>query len=717
MSVRTRLIVFSSIACLSLSAAPAVADEAAEEFLRAWIDSIDASPEYRATYASISSDDATDTTTIQGLAVASVAPGFSLDVDTIAIAGFVPSSDGTFAAGSVRLDGAELVATEFLRVVIASAEFRDFLLPPGTGFEWDDARPFVSFVKALSPLAKVEMSTGRVASVVLFQTVDDVESRIAYEQVNIDAWSGGRIAAIGAGPITSQSPDVDQLTAMSIASAQTRDIDLNAFFHVYDPDNYVGGVGDRVWHTLVGKTTYRDMIAAMPGVTFTLKDAILEELRLRQPRDGIGFLASLHPDMDDPGDDPEVMKEILGLLTSYGLGALTLNGIEVSAPGVRELRLASLSFKDFSSDVLGEFAIDRLAVAVEDQGSVNVHRFAFGDLVPPALEAVVAAIQAEEEGNEVDVASVLPTLGFLEVSGLDVDVIDSPRSTLERFRLDLEDYVGPIPTSVTLDLVEADVDATLIDDADARQMLAALGYDRVVLSTNLRARWTAVGDMIFDSFRFAMADVGTVSGNVTVTGLRPTEFMELADEAALEKLSFVRGTVTAEDDSIVGRGLAMQAEQLGVDPEAFREQFAMGLPFMLAFLGDPKLQAELAPVLQQFIKTAGGSLTMVSNPASPIPLIELAIVGADAPFELLKALNVTFSGIPGVTELPPEITAPAEEMDDGDSGTQFDPAPEPEVEEVVPAEPPPEGDTQFDPLPDDDTEAPVPPKDDASKGG
>jgi hypothetical protein len=223
--------------------------------------------------------------------------------------------------------------------------------------------------------------------------------------------------------------------------------------------------------------------------------------------------------------------------------------------------------------------------------------------------------------------------------------------------------------------------------------------------------------MIFDSFRFAMADVGTVSGNVTVTGLRPTEFMELADEAALEKLSFVRGTVTAEDDSIVGRGLAMQAEQLGVDPEAFREQFAMGLPFMLAFLGDPKLQAELAPVLQQFIKTASGSLTMVSNPASPIPLIELAIVGADAPFELLKALNVTFSGIPGVTELPPEIAAPAEEMDDGDSGTQFDPAPEPEVEEVVPAEPPPEGDTQFDPLPDDDTEAPAPPKDDASKGG
>ncbi|MEX0696884.1 MAG: hypothetical protein WD099_05025, partial [Dongiaceae bacterium] len=231
MSIRTSLTVLSSVACLSFATVPAVADEAAEEFLRSWIDSIDASPEYRATYASISSDDTTDTTTIQGLSVASVAPGFALDVEAIAIAGFVPSTDGTFAAGSVRLDGAELTATEFLRLEIASAEFRGFLLPPGTGFEWDDARPFVSFIKALSPLARIEMSTGRIASVVLLQKVEDVESRITYEQVNIDAWSGGRIAAIGAGPITSQSPDVDQLTAMSIASAQTRDIDLKAFFH------------------------------------------------------------------------------------------------------------------------------------------------------------------------------------------------------------------------------------------------------------------------------------------------------------------------------------------------------------------------------------------------------------------------------------------------------------------------------------------------------
>jgi hypothetical protein len=712
MRVRSSLTIVASSVFLSL-ATPAAANEAAEEFLRSWIASVDASPDYRAAFSSITSDAATDTTAIRGLAVASEAPGFALNIDTIAVTGFIPSSDGTFAAASVRLEGAEIGATEFLRIQLASAEFRDFLLPSGTGFAWDDARPFVSFIKALSPLARIEMSTGRIASVVLLQKVDDIVSRITYEQINIDAWSGGRIAAIGAGPITSQSPDVDQLTAMSIASAQSRDVDLNAFLHVYDPDNYVGGAGDRVWHTLVGKTTYRGMIAAMPGVTFTMKDATVEDLRLRQPRGGIDVLATLGPGMEDPSDDPAETLKFLELLTSYGLGALTMNGIEVKAPGVQELRLARLAFKDLSSDVFGEFAIDRLAVSVEDQGTVNIRGFAFGDLVPPSLEALIAAAQAEEQGEEVDVASILPTLGFIEASGVDVALADSPPMAVERFRLDLRDYVGPIPTTVSVDLVDADVDATLIEDADARQMLDALGYDRVVLSTNLRARWTSVGDIIFDTFRFAMADVGTISGNVTVTGLRPTEFMELADEAVIEKLSFVRGTATAEDDSIVGRGLRMQAEQLGVDPEAFREQFAMGLPFMLAFLGDPQLQTELAPVLQQFIKTAGGSLTMVSNPASPLPLLELAMVGMDAPFELLKALNVTFSGIPGVTAPPPEIAAPAEapeageEEEDG-SGAPLDLAPE--VEDVAPAEDDDgDGGTELD-------EAPRPPGEEPKKG-
>lgn len=705
MRLRFKLTLVASLACAPFGL-PALADEAAEEFLRTWVASIDASPDYAASFTSLESDSTTGVTTLSGFLVSSEAEGLAVNVDTIAVSGFVPSTDGTtFAARSLRIENAVIQGTEYFRADIANAEFRDFSVPTATGFAWNEDRPFLSIISALEPVAKVEMSTGRISSVVLYEKVDDVETRIAYEQINIDGWAGGKIAAMAAGPITSESPEEDQLIAMSIASAQTRDIDLNAFFHVFNPDNYVGGVGDRVWHTLVGSTIYRDMIVAAPGVTFTMGEATVRDLKLRQPTGGIAILTELGPDTPEMSENPEDVRRILELLTSYGVGSVVLDDIEVTAPGVDELSLASVSLTDYSSDRLGEFAFDRLAVAVQDFGQVAIGRFAFGDLVPPALEAIIAAAAAEDTGEPVDVASVIPKLGFFEVAGVNVSVLDQPPGSLERLRIDLKDYVGPIPTRISYALVDADIDASLIEDPDAREMLAKLGYDRAVLSSALQARWTSDGQIALDSFSFAMDDVGTISGDVTLSGLLPTEYMTLADSSALERLSFVRGSVTAKDDSIVGRGLAMQAADLGIDPEAFREQFAMGLPFMLAFLGDPQLQADLAPVLQQFIKTAGGSITMVSNPAATVPLMELVMRGSEAPFELLKALNVTFSGLPGPTQ-PAAGSSPAPTEVPTDGGTQFG---SPSEEEDAPASG--DGATQF------GTGEPESEPDDSSNGG
>lgn len=680
-----RSVLSASVVCALVAATPAGANEAAEAFLKSWVESIDVSPDWRASYARLTSDTAADTTTLGGLTVASERPGFTLKIDTVSVTGLIPSADGTFAAASVRLDGGEVAFADVVRLEMASAEFRDLVLPPVAGFVWNGDRPFVAAVKALAPIAEIAMSTGRIASFSVVQIVDDVESRTTYEQVNIDAWKDGKIAAIGAGPIRSQTPDRDQLMAMRVASAQSRDIDLNTFFHVYDPDNYTDGVGDGIWRQAIGKTTYRDTIVAVPGVTFTMKEATVEGLKMRQLKSGIGILANLGaPGYEDLSDRPDEALKLFELLGSHGLAAFTMRDMEVKAPGVQVASLAGFTITDWTSDKLGELALDRLAVAVEGQGAVNLRRFAFGDLVPPSLEAFIAAVKAQETGDDVDVSSVVPTLGFIEALGVEVAPADMPPTSLERFRLDLRDYVGPVPTSVALDLVDADVDAALIEDADARKMLADLGYDRVVLDAALRARWTSAGEMIFDSFAFAMKNVGSITGDVVLSGIRPTEYEALADESALDRLSFVRGSITAKDDSIVGRGLALQAAELGVDPEAFREQFAMGLPFMLAFLGDARLQMELAPVLQQFIKTAGGSITMVANPASPQNLMALVAMGTDAPFELARALSLTFSGIPGDSEPPPSVEEPAEPTH---SEPLPEPAPEPTPEPAPQEEP------------------------------
>ena len=654
--LRTTATALAAFLCFT---AIAVAEEPAEAFLKSWIASIDAAPEWRATYSSLSSDPAGSRTTIYGVSVTSVSPGFSLAFDSVAVTGFVPSAEGTFAATEVRLDGGEIGAG-FVTIGIANAAFRNFVLPSGGGFSWDRAQPFAAMIKALAPLAKAKMTTGRIGSLVVTEEIEGVTSRASYGQIVIEGWADGKIASIKAGPLKTETPAEEPLTAIAVATAESRDIDLDAMLALYDPERYVGGVGDLVWRTTVGKATYRDIVAAIPGVGLTIAEASIADFKVRQPKGGIGILLRIDaPGAGVPADDPAAAASALGLLSAYGVGKFDMRDLEVRAIGIDRMRMGRLSLTDFSSDKIGEFAIDDLESAVGGQGSVTIGHLAFGGLVLPPFESVMAAVKAENAGDDVDVSAILPTIGFVEAADVDIALAALPRTMLTRFRVDLDNYVGQVPTSIALDLAGADVPTDLIAYHRARRLLEDFGYDRALIDAGLTMDWDEAGEIAVKNYRLAIKDVGAVSGDAILTGLRPSEAADLAQDAALERLSLVRGSLTVTDDSIVGRGLAAQAARLKADPAKFREQFATGLPFMLTFLGDMNLQKQLAPVLQAFVRTTGGSITAMAGPASPVPLSLIAAAGETAPFTLLKMLSVSFSGVAGEPPPPSPIAVPA----------------------------------------------------------
>jgi hypothetical protein len=485
--------------------------------------------------------------------------------------------------------------------------------------------------------------------------------------VNIDNWAGGRIESVSAGPIHSQSPSREPLTAMSIASSTSRDIDLNVLFHVLDPDNYgADGRGDMQWKPMIGSVFYRDFITAMPGVSMNIAELSADGIKLRQPENGVGILAEIGPDTKDAFEDnPKKALEIVGILTAYGIDKIDMRGTEIVAPNVDRFRLAGFTMTDISSDKLGEIAFDRLDIAAQEQGSLALRRFAIGDLVLPAIEDLVAAAEARDKDEDVDLSSVMAKIGFLEIAGLDAQPFEMPRTTLESLRIDMKDYIGAVPGKISWDLVDADVDAELIPEGNAKSLLAQLGYDRVVVSSTFDANWSEDGVIDISQFRLALKDVGALYGDIRLAGIKPSDIANLRDEEnPAEKLEFIRGTLNFKDDSIVGRGLAMQAATLSVDPAEFREQFASGLPFMLSFLGEPSLQGEVMPVLQQFIRTTGGTISVIASPASPVPFATFdQALGEGSPLSLLRTLNISFSGLPGVTTKP-EVKQPQEENAD-----------------------------------------------------
>src|SRR5260221_5052023 len=103
MKFRSRLAAFAAVAGLSLLPVHAFADEAAENFLKSWIDKIDASPDWIANYSNLGSDG--DNTTLTGLTIEGQESAFSITIQTITVTGFTSSDDGAMAAKEFDADG------------------------------------------------------------------------------------------------------------------------------------------------------------------------------------------------------------------------------------------------------------------------------------------------------------------------------------------------------------------------------------------------------------------------------------------------------------------------------------------------------------------------------------------------------------------------------------------------------------------------------------
>jgi hypothetical protein len=617
--------------------------------VKGWVAAIDQSPDWRATYSSLTVDPATGDATLSGLTVASERPGVTLTLGSVEIDGYRATDDGAFAAREIDVAGGSL-KTSFVSVALPKARLNAVVLPMAGGHAWDDSQPTLSLLRFLAPLANVRAASVLADSLALTETIDTVESTTTYTQVRLTDWGDGKIALLQSGPLDAQSPANDPLVSTSVASSETHDLDLGAILHALDPDEYVNGAGDMAWRQAMGSAAYHGVTIKIPSVALTIGDATLEGVRLRQTRQPPAWTS---PGAAVPSELPDALLASLEELSAYGFGALTLQGISVKAEGLDHLELGGLSLKDFSLDRIGEFAMTDGVAALADHGSFQFGRIAFGGLVPPSLETVRAALQTEKNGGDVDMSALAPELGFVELGKTAVAIVDGPNVSVDHYRLDLKDYVGTVPTTISFTLGGADIPVDLVPEPRLASFLDRFGYERVNVDAGADITWR--GDTIgVTSYRFAMKDLAAVSGTATLTGLTPEDAGHLhSSDEVLAKLSLTGGSLTFRDDSIIGRSLDEQAKRLNTDPVKFRQQFALGLPFMLTFLGDLDLQKQLAPVLQSLIRSAG-SLTAVATPAAPIALTTILASIRTSPFALLGQLGLKFSG---TTEAAPAESA------------------------------------------------------------
>ena len=688
MGFRRRFLVLAGTGLLFIPAPveTALADSPVETAIRDFVAAVDASPGWSAAFRQLSYDEPSDTAILSGLSIATPAGEVKIDFESISVAGYAAGTDGSFTAKSIKTDG---VAVDFgvFKMAIDDIVFEDVGVPVMLGGTYDREKPFTSIMAIYSGAAKARLGHGHIGSFSVIEVIEGVTTRIDYQNFEISDLHDGRTASITGGPIKMQSPSPDGLVNMTVAGVEATDMDLGAMIRVYDPSQYAGdGTGDMIWHTTLGHAAYKGVEMVLPGAKLAVGDFSMDDFKVRQPKHSFApFLDAIIAHPDRPGMEaatPEVREGLVDLMSAFSMGRFSVTNVKVQASGIDQFAIRDFHIADFSIDGLGEMAVEGLAGAVEGQGSIKIGRLAFGGMTFPDAELLRSAVRSAGAPNQdgsldLDPTGLVPKLGFVEASGIEVQSSDIPHLALDKLRVDLSDYVGFIPTRLDASLSGLDMPVSAMDP-QSRETFARLGYDHISLDYRLRYAWEKAREQLaVNDLHLRAADIGAITGSAVIGGVTRALLEHPDNPDGALRLSLVSGKLTFSDESIVGKGLGLIAEKMKAPPDKFRQQFADALPFLLSVsaLNNPALMTilrqsglmrQLTPAVKTFVAEPFGSLTVTMKPAAPVDFAAIGEAADKAPETLIGLLNLSVTakaGKPPAEKAPPDaIVDPNKEL-------------------------------------------------------
>ena len=652
-SLRNRLTAAALAGAAFFAASAHAQAQTAEDAVRALLQEIDASAEWNADFGQVTPQGGGVTVSnvrITGAGEANV----SIELGNLTVTGYSEPAGGGFHADEITVDLLTVVS-EAGEFELTDIELVGLGVPDFQSVVFDSERPIVALMQAYSLAAEVELESGGMDTMVVTQTSEGLTSVVTYENFVIGRIAGGKLDVTTAGPVTADTPSPEGLVSFTIASIESRDMDIGAIARVLDPSQYENGVGDQVWHTVLGLARYRDMVLEAPGTLVQFSDITVEDFRMRQP--AASFIEFFDAAMSNPDISEEEMAALSqaylpDILSSMALGRLSIDNLDIEAPDIDLFRLGEFYIDELTAEGIGEVGFGDFVISDEDEGTFSLDTFSFGDLRFPPLSLLQQMGGASEGGGkskvsggaEVNPMELIPTLGFLELAGVSLDAPQAAAS-LERFFIRFGGYVGFVPTGMDAEINDITIDITQIEEEEVRAVFEALGYEQIVIDAALDWTWREVDQTLtLRDFSIGIDDVGSVSAELELRGLTREAIENLSEETFLG-LEFVSATLTVEDDSITSRAIDMQAQSLGITPDQFRAQLKSAVPFFLMVLQDAAFQGQIAPTLQAFLDTPG-SLTMTLRPKRALPLVELLAAAAEAPQRLPSLLSVEIQAAP-----------------------------------------------------------------------
>jgi len=167
-------------------------------------------------------------------------------------------------------------------------------------------------------------------------------------------------------------------------------------------------------------------------------------------------------------------------------------------------------------------------------------------------------------------------------------------------------------------------------------------------------------------FRLALANMGTVTGEATLSGLSRDALLNVDSlRDALANLKLQKSRISVEDLSLLNRWIAQQAYEQKLSPADFRKQLVASIPQMVSLIGNDAFQKKLTAALTTYI-TRPGTLTLTATPPDPIAVGDSYFL-AFLPVMIPDVLGLDVAAVAGPEPTPyaytpraaPKPTAPA----------------------------------------------------------
>ena len=255
----------------------------------------------------------------------------------------------------------------------------------------------------------------------------------------------------------------------------------------------------------------------------------------------------------------------------------------------------------------------------------------------------------------------LPKLGHLAMA--DVKLGNSTPLNLASFRVDVEDYLGPIPLPWSAEMTDLTLPGIYVRSAlkhfDPRvaQIFTLLDSEIFVIDASGGEAWVdpEKGE-VRATARATVNDAAAIDITYTYSGANEAWLASVAGEAVLGNFrqaleSFEDGvmlngmTIRISDRALLDQifGAVAEALSLGVDGAAYRKQISMfALPLFMLTVGKPEYTEAFLKPLQEFVGD-GRTLVIQLQPAEPVSAEAIAAAMNRDPESLLALLNLTMT--------------------------------------------------------------------------